>query len=116
MPLVRVEIIKGKDLSYKKTMLDVIHTSLMDAIQIEDWDRFQRLIEIDDELFERNTDKSDKFTIIEITMFPGRTTEQKAKIYENIVNGLNKSLGIKPSDIFHFFLLIKTQFYFLGSL
>ena len=100
MPLVRVEIIKGKDLSYKKTMLDVIHTSLMDAIQIEDWDRFQRLIEIDDELFERNTDKSDKFTIIEITMFPGRTTEQKAKIYENIVNGLNKSLGIKPSDIF----------------
>lgn len=92
MPLVRVEIIKGKDLSYKKTMLD--------AIQIEDWDRFQRLIEIDDELFERNTDKSDKFTIIEITMFPGRTTEQKAKIYENIVNGLNKSLGIKPSDIF----------------
>ena len=50
MPLVRIEIIKGKSVDYKKEMLDAVHTALMNAIQIEDWDRFQRLYEIEDKL------------------------------------------------------------------
>ena len=73
MPLVRIEIIKGKSVDYKKEMLDAVHTALMNAIQIEDWDRFQRLYEIEDELFERSESKTDKFTMIELTMFQGRT-------------------------------------------
>lgn len=82
MPLVRVEIIKGKSAEYKKNLLDAVHTALVNAIQIEDWDRFQRLYEIEDEFFERSESKTDKFTMIEITMFPGRSKAQKAKIYE----------------------------------
>ena len=90
MPLVRIEIIKGKSVDYKKEMLDAVHTALMNAIQIEDWDRFQRLYEIEEEFFERSEGKTDKFTMIEITMFQGRTKEQKARIYEEIVKELQK--------------------------
>lgn len=100
MPLVRIEIIKGKTTEYKKTMLDAVHTALVNAIQIEDWDRFQRLIEIEDEFFERSENKTDKFTMIEITMFQGRTKEQKAKIYEEITKELYKRLEIQPTDVF----------------
>ena len=100
MPLVRIEIIKGKSIEYKKEMLGAIHTALMNAIQIEDWDRFQRLYEIEDELFERSEGKTDKFTMIEITMFPGRTKEQKARIYEEIVKELYERLEIQATDIF----------------
>ena len=100
MPLVRIEIIKGKNSDYKKMMMDAIHTALVNAIQIEDWDRFQRLFEIDNELFERSESKTDKFTIVEITMFQGRTKEQKAKIYEEITKELYERLGIQPTDIF----------------
>lgn len=100
MPLVRIEIIKGKSLEYKRTMLDAVHTALVKAIQIEDWDRFQRLYEIEDELFERSETKTDKFTMIELTMFPGRTKEQKAKVYEEITRELEARLGIQPTDVF----------------
>lgn len=100
MPLVRIEIIKGKDIDYKKKLLDAVHTALINAIQIEDWDRFQRLYEIEDELFERSASKTDKFTMIEITMFQGRTKEQKARIYEEIVKELNERLEIEAADVF----------------
>jgi len=100
MPLVRIEIIKGKNAEYKKIMMDAVHVALMNAIQIEDWDRFQRLYEIDDELFERSENKTDKFTMIEIAMFPGRTKEQKARIYEEIVKELYERLEIQATDIF----------------
>ena len=55
----------------KKELLDAVHTALEKAIQIEGWDRFQRLYEIEDVFFERSESKTDKFTMIEITMFPG---------------------------------------------
>ena len=100
MPLVRIEIIKGKSIEYKKEMLDAVHTALVNAIQIEDWDRFQRLYEIDDRLYERSESKTDRFTMIEITMFPGRTKEQKARIYEEIVKELYGRLGIQETDVF----------------
>ena len=100
MPLVKIEIIKGKSLEYKKTVLDAVHVALENAIQIENWDRFQRLYEIEDDLFERSESKTDKFTMIEITMFPGRTKEQKSKLYKEIVKELNERLGIEPTDIF----------------
>lgn len=100
MPLVRIEIIKGKTAEYKKTMLDAVHAGLVNAIQIEDWDRFQRLIEIDDEFFERSESKTDNFTMIEITMFQGRTKEQKARIYEEITKELYNRLEIQPTDVF----------------
>lgn len=100
MPLVRIEVIKGKSLEYKKTVMDAVHTALVNAIQIEEWDRFQRLYEIEDELFERSETKTDKFTMIELTMFPGRTKEQKAKVYEEITKELEKRLGIQPADVF----------------
>lgn len=100
MPLVRIDIIKGKSVEYKKTMLDAVHVALMNSIQIEEWDRFQRLYEIDEEFFERSEGKTDKFTMIEITMFPGRTKEQKAKIFEEIVKELYDRLEIQATDIF----------------
>ena len=34
MPLVKIEIIKGKSLEYKKMVLDAVHVALENAIQI----------------------------------------------------------------------------------
>ena len=43
MPIVKVEMLKGKSPEYKKTVLDCIHEGLVESIGIEDWDRFQRI-------------------------------------------------------------------------
>ena len=36
MPLVRIEILKGKDASYQKTLLQAVHDALVTAIGIPD--------------------------------------------------------------------------------
>ena len=100
MPLVRIEIIKGKSKAYKKALFDGVHGALVFALGVEDWDRFQRLYELDDDHFERPAGKSDCFTIIEITMFPGRTKEQKAALYRKITENLHADPGIDPKDVF----------------
>lgn len=100
MPLVRIEIIKGKTADYKKTLLSAVHTALKKSLGIPDWDRYQRLIEIEDEYFERSDSKTDAFTMIELTMFPGRTKETKAGVFREITEELQKQLGIRPEDVF----------------
>ena len=100
MPLVSVNMIKGKSSEYKKTVLDCIHAGLMESINIEDWDRFQRIVEIPKDDFETAPGKTDNFMIIELTLFPGRTKEQKGNAIKAITSRLENSLGIAPTDIF----------------
>ncbi len=100
MPQVKVEMLKGKSSEYKKTVLDCIHQGLVDSLGIEDWDRFQRITEYDTEEFEFPDFKTDAFMIIELTLFPGRTKEQKGDAIKTITSLLADSLGIAASDVF----------------
>lgn len=100
MPLIRVDIVKGKSPKYKKILLDCIHEGMMETLGIEDWDRFQRIIEIDKENFEIPSGKTENFTIIEITMFQGRSKEQKRALIEIITKKLGERLEIIPTDVF----------------
>jgi phenylpyruvate tautomerase PptA (4-oxalocrotonate tautomerase family) len=54
MPLVRIEIEKGKSPEYKKAILDGVHQALVETIKIPDHDRRQRLYELDAESFEHS--------------------------------------------------------------
>ena len=72
----------------------------METIGIEDWDRFQRIVEIDKADYETSPDKTDDFMIIEITMFKGRTREQKKELIETVTDKLVETLKIQPTDVF----------------
>ena len=100
MPLVRVDMIRGKDPEYKKTLLDCIHEGLMESIGIEDWDRFQRIVEIGRDDYEIPAGKTDNFMIIEITMFPGRSKEQKKELISKITGKLSDRLSVAAADVF----------------
>lgn len=100
MPLVRADILKEKTPEYKKALLDCIHEGLIESLGISDWDRFQRIIEIDKEDFEFPSEKTDNFTIVEITMFQGRTKEMKKNLIETITRKLGERLSILPTDVF----------------
>lgn len=100
MPLVRVEMVAGKSPEYRKTVLNCIHEGLAAALGIPDWDRFQRIVEIPRENFETAPGKTDAFMIIELTLFPGRTREQKGAAIRQITANLTEHLGIVPEDVF----------------
>jgi hypothetical protein len=80
MPLVRVEILKGKSSEYKKAILDGIHAALVEVLKIADYDRTQRLYELDKSNFEIHRQRSENYIIIEITMFKGRSLVAKRKL------------------------------------
>ena len=100
MPLVRIDMVKGKSPEYKKNVLDVVHEGLIEAFGIEDRDRFQRIVEIPGEDFEIPEGKTEDFLIIELTIFPGRTKEQKKAAISKITADLNNKLNIAPTDVF----------------
>ena len=51
-PLVKVEIVKGKSDEHKKAVLDGVHDALVQAVKIPDYDRLQRIYELDKANFE----------------------------------------------------------------
>ena len=100
MPLVKIEMLAGKTPEYKKTVFDCIHESLIDAFEIQDWDRFQRIAEYDKSNWETPEGKTENFMIIELTIFPGRTKEQKNTAIKKITENLTERLSIAPTDVF----------------
>ena len=100
MPLVKVNMLAGKTPDFKKTVFDCIHEGLIDAFGIADWDRFQRIKEYDKSCWEAPEGKTENFMIIELTIFPGRTREQKKCAIEKITGLLCEKLGIVATDVF----------------
>ena len=99
MPLVSIEIVAGKSPAYKKALLDGVHAALVHALKILQDDRNQRLHELAPENYERRPGRTDKFTLVEITLFLGRSMEAKRSLYAKIVENLGREPGIDGNDI-----------------
>lgn len=99
MPQVKIEIIKGKSVEYKKAILDGVHSALVEAFKIPEYDRFQRLYELEPSSFEISENKTQNFTLIEIIILKGRSIEAKKKLYQAIVKNLAETPGIDGQDI-----------------
>ena len=99
MPLVNIEIRKGKSKKYKKAILEGIHRALVDSIGIPEHDRFQKIYELDEDDFEAPEDRTDAITLIQITLYPGRSFNVKKKFYRTIVHYLGHNPGIDGYDI-----------------
>ena len=99
MPEVRIEVRQGRTPSEKKALLDAVHTALVEALKIPEHDRLQRLHELSAEDFEIPPDRTEMFTLIEVTMFPGRSLDAKRNLYRALVRNLGE-LGVPPNDVF----------------
>lgn len=99
MPLVRIEMLSGKSTAYKRAIMDGVHCALEDAFAIPEGDWLQRLYELDRDCFDLSDNKSEDFVLVELTVFKGRSTDAKRKLYLAITENLAASPGIKPSDV-----------------
>jgi phenylpyruvate tautomerase PptA (4-oxalocrotonate tautomerase family) len=98
MPLVRIEILKGRPAPQKRRLLEAVHAALVEAFGIPGDDRTQRLIEHDPENFEIEPGRSKNYTLVEITAFPGRSRAAKRSLYQAIIRNLGE-VGVPPNDI-----------------
>ena len=98
MPLIRVEIREGRSRADKARLLDAIHAAAVEALRIPDEDRTQILTEHAAEAFEIPSGKGPGFTLVEITMFAGRSLDAKRRLYRAVVRNLGL-LGTPSSDV-----------------
>lgn len=100
MPLVKVEVMKGKGEDYKKALLEGIHAALVKTLELPEDDPHLRLFEIDDANLDISSERRrPNLTLIEIIMFQGRSLETKKKLYRAIVENLARNPGIAGEDI-----------------
>jgi phenylpyruvate tautomerase PptA (4-oxalocrotonate tautomerase family) len=97
MPIVHVEIAQGRADAEKKAILDGIHDALVECFKIPETDRNQVLREVLPEHLDSNKGKG--FTLVELTVFPGRSAQAKGLLYKAIVRNLERAAHINPMDV-----------------
>jgi phenylpyruvate tautomerase PptA (4-oxalocrotonate tautomerase family) len=97
MPLVKIELAKGKEKSFLLQLMGTVMDSVQEGLKLPADDRNIRLIEHDPVFF---TMKKPYSLLIEITLFSGRTLETKKRLYETLVNKLHRKMGISKEAAF----------------
>ncbi|MEJ7839157.1 MAG: tautomerase family protein [Thermomicrobiales bacterium] len=83
----------------RQDISDAIHQSLVSAIGLPVTKRFQRFIDLSSENFIYLDDRSDTYTIIEISMFEGRSVEAKKQLIRLIYATLQADCDLDPQDV-----------------
>lgn len=83
----------------KSKISDVIHSCVVEAFQFPNDKRFHRFFPLDKEDFYFPEGKSEKYTIIEISIFEGRSVEAKKNLIRLLFERIEKELNIRPNDI-----------------
>ena len=79
-------------------VIEAVQSALRQALQLPEWDRTLRLIEHAPDHFAVPPGRGPRFTLIEVTMFSGRSLAAKRALYQAIVRNLG-ALGVPPDDI-----------------
>ncbi len=98
MPVVQISIARGRDAAHKRALLQAVHDALVSAFKVPEHDRVQRIVEFEPDDFEVPDEKRLNYTLIEITVFPGRSPEAKKKLFAEIVSRL-EPLGIPSANV-----------------
>ena len=119
MPLVRIDIRKGKDATYRQEIGRVVYEAMV-GVGVPQKDRFQIIAEHDADNFIFDPDYLDiertgDLVIIQITWNEGRTVEQKKALYKSIAEGLAKSPGIRVEDVFINLVEVKRENWSFGK-
>ena len=79
-------------------VIDAVQSALREALTIPESDRTLRVIEHLPSHFAVPPGRGDRFTLVEITMFSGRSMDAKRTLYQAIVRNL-VPLGVPALDI-----------------
>ena len=104
MPLVTITIRKPKTNMYKTAVLAAVHGALV-AAGVPEKDRFQRVLELDDNDFRFDPDYPDAavprdhdFVLVEILLSVGRSVKVKKKILADLLASLARDPGLNPEN------------------
>ena len=83
----------------KRALSNVIHSCLVDALALPAEKRFQRFFGLAADDFVFPNDRTERYTIVEIGMFEGRSAEAKKRLIRLLFERMEAHLGIAPNDV-----------------
>ena len=78
---------------------NAIHESLMDAFGLPENKKFHRYILLDEKNFKYPSDRSSNYTIIEFSIFEGRSKETKKRLINLLYEKIKQQVEIEEQDI-----------------
>jgi 4-oxalocrotonate tautomerase len=120
MPVVRIDLQKGKDATYRHKVGQVVYEALVTHTGVPKDDRFQIINEHAAENFVFDPDylgihRTNDLIIIQITFNEGRTTAQKKALYKAIADGLAEVLNVRREDVFIGLVEVKKENWSFGN-
>ena len=119
MPLVRIDLQKGKSDAYRAAAARIVYEAML-KVGVPQEDRFQIIGEhaADDFIFGADylgIHRTSDLIIIQITWNEGRTVDQKRALYQGIADGLAGELGIRKEDVFINLIEVKRENWSFGN-
>lgn len=84
---------------HKQGLSQAIHRSVVEALAYPADKQFHRFIGLAPEDFIFPADRSESYTIIEISMFAGRSTDTKKALIRTLYANIGTICGFSPQDI-----------------
>ena len=89
-----------RQLAEKRAALSqAIHTAVMEALDYPVEKKFHRFILLEDEDFIFPNDRSEDYTILEISLFEGRSDTAKRQLIRLLYQRIREAVGIEPQDV-----------------
>jgi 4-oxalocrotonate tautomerase family enzyme len=99
MGQIKIYGLKEKLNPIKESMSNVIHSCLVEAFEFPTDKRFHRFFPMEKEDFLYANGRTDSYTVIEISIFEGRTVEAKKMLIRLLYERVNSELNISLNDI-----------------
>ncbi len=99
MPQVKIFGLKSKLAPNKSKVSEVIHSTLVSELKLPIDKKFQRFFLFEKDDFYFSPDRSDSYTIIEISMFEGREDNTKRQIIKKLYKKFQSELQITANDL-----------------
>lgn len=120
MPLVRIHLLQGKPVEFRRKVGEIVYRTMMDTINVPPRDNFQILTEHDrDSLVYDpeylNIQRTDGIVMIQITLNEGRTLEMKKAFYKQLAERLHAELGIRMEDVFISLVEVRKENWSFGN-
>ncbi len=98
MPSTLISIRKPRPPEERRAIVEAVHAALVEAIRIPEGDRTVRLQSFAAEDFAVNAKATENYTLVEVSLFTGRTLAAKRALYRALVHKLGQ-FGIAPLDV-----------------
>ncbi|MBM7569931.1 tautomerase family protein [Aquibacillus albus] len=99
MGQIKIYGIKDRLNPIKDTLSNVIHSCMVEALEFPVDKKFLRFFPMDKEDFYFAIGRTETYTVIEVSMFEGRTVEAKKQLLKLLFARINSELSISPQDV-----------------